>query len=170
MFANSNIVFIGDSMARNVYHMFNHMLDPLYVQNSTTIAVQKHINQKKVLATNVSVVFLWAPELDDVITALGRLHPGQQQLIVTGVAAWDALYVQDLDVYKKKLDVLSSSGLLPKLAGGRDDRQTVIVWLQPTIIIEARLNTGLCVCVCVCVCIMCACYINHSFLIGLLTH
>ena len=134
LFKNAHVIFIGDSMVRNIYHTFNNMVDPGYKQNLAT-PVKKHINQQQFFpSSNTSVEFAWAPNLANVSQILYNMYPDQHQLVVIGAAVWDALYDRDLSAYSAQLKKMAEMGLFSR-------KGAVVVWMQPTTIIDGRLNT-----------------------------
>jgi len=143
---NKRIIFIGDSMTRASYHGFNGLVDGTYdplvaVEQATidlkgsggsTNTVFKHVPLKhSVKSTNTDVSFVWAPTLTDLGEALKQLDDTAYDVLVTGVAVWDALYTHDVEVYKKQLESLN----IPT------SKALTTVWLEPTSIIDMRLNT-----------------------------
>lgn len=139
IFKGKKIAFIGDSELRGAYHQFNNMIDPSYKQNTTI--QQKHFNLENKfpssVVANTSVAFLWAPFVNNVTTVLQGTSRGMEggafDLIVIGAACWDALYVRDLSAY---------SNALAAMANALPAKKTVVVWLQPTTIIDGRLGTA----------------------------
>lgn len=135
IFSGKRIVFVGDSMVRNVYHEFNKIIDPKYkpVINATI----KHINLTKKFpaAGNATVSFIWAPftqnATDYLRAASATVRPFD--CLVLGLAAWDALYTRSVDSYVSNLNTISS--FMSTEPG------VVNVWLQPTSIVDAKLPT-----------------------------
>ena len=130
---NATIASVGDSMIRNVYHQFNSLLEPSYLNPNTS--TDKHINLDYVSKKdNVSVHFIWAPFLTNVTTILksNYLAVANHDFVVTGVATWDALHSRDLSYFKRSLSSVSDE--LKKLPGYKS-------WILPTVVVDTLLPT-----------------------------
>ena len=161
MFRNKRVAFAGDSITRGVFHMFIKTLNPTNSENVTLdLKHQDTIHRAK--SYNTTIYFFWAPLLSDLspffvhpegsgsmamsnISTSNITNPnryGQFDLFVTGVAAWDALYNRDSGAYQRSLNDIvrrmhsRSSGAAAPVGPG-----FVNVWIQPTGILDGRLNT-----------------------------
>jgi hypothetical protein len=132
VFKGKNVVFLGDSIIRGVYHQFNTILDPSYHQNYSQ--PNKHMGLTyKPLVTNTTVSFIWAPIVRNVTAVIDvALKDKSYNYIVSGAAAWDALYDRNINTYRSDLELLSNLN--------KDDK-ILQTWIQPTTIIDSRLQT-----------------------------
>jgi hypothetical protein len=136
IFKTKRVIFMGDSIVRNVYYQFNSLIDPSYNKNAST--AMKHSDLKFVSkVANTSILFLWAPMVSNITNIISSNSVSNADLIVLGSAAWDALYKRDVASYKRDLDSLSD--LISK--GNNSSRKSTYVWLQPTTIIDTNLIT-----------------------------
>eukprot|EP01041_Mallomonas_annulata_P011513 gene11513-24078_t len=154
IFKGRNIVFMGDSIVRYTYHAFNELIDPDHYVKETNTTV-KHMDMNyRVKASNTSVTFVWSALTKDVISHLDTSTPttsnsttatetststtsgisSSTDYLILGASLWDALHERDLNQYAKNLDTLST--LIPISS------KTKTAWLQPTTLIDSRLNTA----------------------------
>jgi hypothetical protein len=132
VFRGKKIAFLGDSQVRNIYHSFSKLADESYVENNSP--TQKHVNQKFSTSSNITIEFYWAPFIKDLTSTLKTFSPNQYKAIVLGGALWDALHIHELQQYSQQLEELSKSKVLSTLG-------TFSVWVQPTTIVDGRLNS-----------------------------
>ena len=132
VFKGKSILFLGDSIIRGVYHQFNTVLDPTYHQNYSL--PYKHMGLTyKLTVTNTTVSFIWAPVVRNLTAVIGTaLKDKNYNHIVSGAAAWDALYDRNINAYRSDLDALSNLN---------NDAKILQTWIQPTTIIDGRLPT-----------------------------
>jgi hypothetical protein len=87
----------------------------------------------KPTVVNTTVSFIWAPVVRNVTTVIGTtLKDKSYNYIISGAAAWDALYERNLNTYRSDLDALSTMN---------KDEKILQTWIQPTTIIDGRLQT-----------------------------
>ena len=130
------IVFIGDSLVRQVYHQFITTLDNTYVQNTSQSLKHSDISYQPAFDKNSSVTFIWAPLIENVLKSYSNCFDNGKSnyhLIVSGVSYWDALHVKDIGKYKATLDSLSDT--YGSATG------VINVWLLPTTVIDSLLPT-----------------------------
>jgi hypothetical protein len=108
------------------------LADESYVENNSP--TQKHVNQKFSTNSNITIEFYWAPFIKDLTSTLKTFSPNQYKAIVLGGALWDALHYHELQQYSQQLEELSHSKVLSNLG-------TFSVWVQPTTIVDGRLNS-----------------------------
>ena len=138
---NKRVLFAGDSIMRNTYHAFNGLLDPSYRWNSSVSFRHGNLVQH-VKASNTSVAFYWAPFVRNITAVLDTLGGSTSEgshgfdLLVSGAAAWDALYIRSPTKYSKDLSALSA-----RLRQARPSSPGVTVWMQPTTIVDNRLSS-----------------------------
>ena len=132
VFKGKSIVFLGDSIVRGVYHQFNTILDPTYHQNYSL--PYKHMGLTyKPTVVNTTVSFIWAPVVRNLTAVIGTaLKDKSYNYIVSGAAAWDALYDRNINSYRSDLEALSKLN---------NDAKILQTWMQPTTIIDGRLPT-----------------------------
>jgi hypothetical protein len=132
-FKNKKVAFVGDSIIRNTYFQFNQLLDPKYQQDISTDL--KHTNRQFVAkGSNTSVNFIWAPYVNNVTFALTSANRKQAyDLFVAGSAVWGALHVHSTKAYSSDLNRLATKSGSPG--------KMVTVWMQPTTIIDGKLQT-----------------------------
>ena len=81
----------------------------------------------------MTVSFIWAPVVRNVTTVITTtLKDKSYNYIISGAAAWDALYERNLNTYRNDLDSLSTMN---------KDEKILQTWIQPTTIIDGRLQT-----------------------------
>jgi hypothetical protein len=107
VFKGKKVVFMGDSVVRNVYYQFNIMLDPSQKTNGTGTLSSKHSNLKfePSYDRNASVSFYWAPMVSNItslVNSLTQQNTGLKDidLVVLGAGAWDALYVKVITIIR----------------------------------------------------------------------
>jgi GDSL/SGNH-like Acyl-Esterase family found in Pmr5 and Cas1p len=138
---NKRVLFAGDSIMRNTYHAFNGLLDPSYRWNSSVSFRHGNLVQH-VKTSNTSVAFYWAPFVRNITAVLDTLGGSTSEgahgfdLLVSGAAAWDALYIRSPIEYSKDLSTLSA-----RLRQARPSSPGVTVWMQPTTIVDNRLSS-----------------------------
>lgn len=141
------IVFVGDSMTRYVYHA---SMRAMGIANSGEYDATgpKHADISHILWGNTPIDFRWAPLATDQLSTLkeinkqatgsaGNKHP---DLIVLGGGAWDRLHV-----YASDEDRQSHAATLKELAHemqkAQDAYGSAVVWFIPTTINSQALNT-----------------------------
>ena len=140
VYKGKQVVFLGDSTIRNSYHQFVTMLDPTYKQTTNNPDL-KHgdltYTPSSSLQVNTSVSFIWAPFMTN-LTAIFGLRPvlTTADMVVMGAAAWDSLYYHDFGAYKT-----ASSRLIDTLSASKLKSGQVLVWVQPTTIVDDKLGT-----------------------------
>jgi hypothetical protein len=132
------VLFIGDSVIRNVYHEFNHMLDPKYVNNGSVFLKHTDLSYKHAFANNTQISFVWAPMVSNITSVVKNAASKKlADIYVAGSAAWDALYIRDVKVYTSDLNNLAAT--IPVKNGTVSPAN--FIWIQPTIIVDAHLPT-----------------------------
>ncbi|EJK76580.1 hypothetical protein THAOC_01646 [Thalassiosira oceanica] len=146
-----NVVFIGDSMTRYVYHATMRGLG-IPKSGEYDATGPKHADIYNTLWGTTAVNFKWAPLATDQLGALEEVnrkateeinqaddHP-VPDLIFLGGGAWDRLHV-----YATDEDRRSHSSTLKQLAfemqRARDEYSAAVVWFIPTTINSQALNT-----------------------------
>ena len=141
VYKGKQVVFLGDSTIRNSYHQFVTMLDPTYKQTTNNPDLKHgdltYTPPSSPALVNTSVSFIWAPFMTNLTAILG-LRPvlTTADMVVMGAAAWDSLYYHDLPAYKT-----ASSKLIDTLSGSKLKSGQVLVWVQPTTIVDDKLGT-----------------------------
>lgn len=131
-----SVVFAGDSIVRNVYHQFISALDPTYSSLNYSSAFKHHDMTFSIGASSTNITFLWAPFLSNA-TAQIKAYNKKVDLLVSGAAAWDALYIRDVGAYSQALLALAQ----PQQQQPVPSKNTINVWIQPTTIIDGRLSS-----------------------------
>ena len=133
IYRNKKIAFFGDSIIRNIYQAFNVLLTENYTENSD--ANMKHRDQKFIsVASNTTVHFFWTPFSENITEKLYHVTSGEYDIILMGSAAWNALHGRSLEKYSISLRKLKEQ--LSRLVGS-----SYTIWMQPTTILDGRLNT-----------------------------
>ena len=129
------IVFVGDSITRNVYHALNRALGNTDAGQYDT-NIEKHSNIKKEIG-NISLEFYWAPYASDIYDVIKEQRTSKPDLIVLGGGAWDRLhqwsapedkqaFINNLVNIKGELNEYKMNGISS-------------VWILPTTINDAAL-------------------------------
>jgi len=137
------LLFIGDSMTRNMYHAFCRQLGVEAGQYDATGA--KHADYYKTV-DNISVDFQWAPLAVDQLVAMKKLSSlirdravSKYDFVALGGGAWDRLHLfatdEDKETHRKTL-----TGLTEEMMSVRSFH-TPVVWVTPTTINTLALNT-----------------------------
>jgi len=131
---NHNIMFVGDSVVRNVFYSLSRMLGDASVED-----VKHGDIDRKFGTTNIS--FRWAPLAVDQIEILEKIRGWPISMVVAGNGLWDALeYKNEEDIeegikeYKSSMKSLGER-LHTIFPGAKK------VWLSPTTINDSRLQT-----------------------------
>ena len=140
------IVFIGDSMTRNVYHA---SMQTLGIKDSGAYNATglKHADISNILWGTTPIKFKWAPLAIDQLRNLKEINrysmedPGTQppDLIVLGGGAWDLLhgYATDEDRQSHTATLLDLGYEMRK----SQEYGAAVVWFIPTTINSEALNT-----------------------------
>jgi hypothetical protein len=133
LFQHKRITFIGDSIIRKTFHQFNQLLDSEYTPTLSKKDKQSDITIRHE-NDNCTVYFKWAPFLNNITDEIHHNIDSiqSQDIVVTGVAPWDALYHQDTKLYQSKLT--QASVAIDKLRG-------YVTWILPTPVIDDLLPT-----------------------------
>ena len=140
IFKGKKVAFVGDSLIRSSYHQFISLLDNGYQQNRSFAL--KHSNFDYVSpATNTSISFYWAPFIENVATVYNDFLVDESKkfkydMIVAGVAYWDALHKRNTESYKAVLDTLADAAA-PVAAASAN---AVNIWLLPTTVVDNLLQ------------------------------
>ena len=134
IYRDKKIAFFGDSIIRNIYQAFNVLLAENYSEISD--ATLRHSDQSfDHFISNTTVKFFWAPFSGNITQKMNNVHSGEYEIILMGAAVWDALHIKSLDKYSTSLRKLERQ--LRRLIGS-----SYTVWMQPTTIVDGRLNTA----------------------------
>lgn len=99
----------------------------------------KHSDQSHIVSvSNTTLQYFWTPFSGNITHKLQQIKDGEFEIIIMGAAVWDALHTRSVTRYSESLEEISET--LSKL-GQKDQKGTYTVWMQPTTIIDARLNT-----------------------------
>jgi N-acetylneuraminate 9-O-acetyltransferase len=135
LFKTHQIVFVGDSTVRAVYHRLNKLLSSGYQEPLT----DKHQSLSYThRALNTTVEFRWAPFLSNATLEMAALKAGKGQtrvLYVLGATLWDMLHHHDPRAYEQQ--VL----LLQKTLEQREVDRRSVYWILPLHVIDEKLNT-----------------------------
>ena len=128
IFQNKRIMFMGDSIVRKAYHQFNQLIDGDY--HPTLSREDRHSDLREIHEfANITVSFKWAPFLANLTRCISDNVDGvhNHDLVLLGVAPWDALYERNINIFRMNLNRLA-----PELA----TLKGYSVWLLPTPIID----------------------------------
>lgn len=166
IFSGKNILFLGDSIVRNVFFQFHNLIDPEMQYNITSGAKHSDIKYSPIFLKNTTINFYWAPLLTNVSTVLRDDNIMRNaDIIVIGSAAWHALNVRDINSYSQQLQEVG--GLITKTINDKNNlnsknnnnigsnnvgniigsnssdnnNKLSYIWLQPTTIIDSQLNS-----------------------------
>ncbi len=139
------IVFVGDSMLRNLYHAVSRQLGILDA-GLYDAGGPKHINIYR-KAGDVTIDFKWAAFATDQLAEMKDLNElftkqdyAKYDLIVMGGGAWDRLHVyqtaEEIASFGATIEALKEEILTMKQGN------TPVVWLTPTAMNDSALNTG----------------------------
>lgn len=132
VFKNKNVIFIGDSSTRYVYHQFNHHLDNSYRIIDHT-GDDKHVDLKYTSPLqNTTVKFTWAPFIINITQVISTVS--SNDLIVLGDGTWDALHSHSIEKFKK--DVTDLGNTIQNLA-----IKDKTIFILPLRIVDSQLNT-----------------------------
>ena len=147
MFLGKKIVFMGDSIMRNVFFQFDKLIDPDHSQNTSSSIRHSDIIYEQIFMKNSSLTFHWAPLVSNITSILvDKNIIGNNDLVIIGSAAWQALHNKDIVSYSKDLDILSDT-INSTISNHNNNininnnKKTTIIWLQPTTIIDEHLTT-----------------------------
>ena len=136
--AHRNIVFVGDSMVRNLYHATLRSMGMPYRDYFDT-TLPKHTDYSdKVGSTNFS--FKWAPftgDQADALNMIGSLNP-PPDLVVSGGGTWDRLHTFDND--PTHTDLKKKVKNLVQQMNSFSSKGIPVVWTIPTIINDKGLQ------------------------------
>ena len=152
IFKGKNIVFMGDSILRNVFFEFDKIIDPDHIQNSSSSIKHSDIKYEPIFMKNSSISFYWTPLVSNITTTLMNKNIiGNADLVILGSAAWQALHNKNIDAYSADLNLLNNYINATAIANEKDyisnnikninNKKTSFVWLQPTTIIDDHLTT-----------------------------
>jgi len=138
-----SIVFVGDSMTRNLYHAVCRALGDINA-GGYDATVPTHSDITKTFFGDVTLEYKWAPLAVDEISKLRDLRYGEggssapPDLVVVGGGVWDRLHVwatdEDHESHKSNIKKLASE--LVELRS----RSVSTVWFTPTTINTRALN------------------------------
>jgi hypothetical protein len=141
-FKNKRVIFAGDTIIRQVFVEFVKLLDPKFKLSAVLSPRQGDISAA-IPASNTNVTFVWAPfvaNLTTLVRSLPSTSGTEPGFIVIGAGAWDALYVKNLGAYTEALNGLEKVFTAKSLVGG-GLANAVLLWLQPTHIVDRLLNS-----------------------------
>ena len=131
VFHGKKLVFMGDSMTRNVFYAMNSLIDK--TSNESTFKSAYHDDIKFSFAnSNTTIDFFWAPFVSNLTDHMYKLKPSDYDVFVLGAAAWDALHHRSLPVYAAHLNELSR-------VLARFSEVSFTTWLLPTTIVDSLL-------------------------------
>ena len=130
---NRRVVFLGDSVLRNVYHEFNTVLDPVSYEQSHNTSLKHTDLHYRGPSSNATVSFVWAPQTKDILSYL-KSHGGgsRDDLLVIGASLWDALHERGLKEYGERLEAIAEELSV----------SVTSVWVQPTTVIDEKLTAA----------------------------
>ncbi|KAL7496875.1 hypothetical protein ACHAWT_004974 [Skeletonema menzelii] len=141
---NRKVVFIGDSMTRNLYHASLRMMG-ITGSGAYDATLPKHQGITNLLWGKTPVLFKWAPLAVDQFSILKEVNDNfgegnrAPDLIVLGGGAWDRLHVyatdEDRQSHAATLKDLSAEMLRAQ------QQNAAVVWFIPTTINSLALNT-----------------------------
>ena len=143
--SHRRIIFVGDSMTRNLYHSFSRQLGILEAGNYDATPGKKHQDIHRTVG-RTGLDFVWAPLADDQLTRMKDLLVKTKQndltkydLIVMGGGAWDRLHYfsteEERDTHGETLTSLATE-MSTSIEYG-----TPVVWVTPTTINTPALNS-----------------------------
>ena len=136
--ADRNVVFVGDSMVRNLYHATRRSMGIPYSDYFDS-TVPKHSDfNDRVGSTNLT--FKWAPFTGDLVNVLNAISSSDPapDLIVLGGGAWDRLHVFDND--PSHAELIKAVRSLSQQMNNISLKGIPVVWTIPTIIHDEALK------------------------------
>lgn len=138
---NRTIVFVGDSITRNLYHATLRALGAQTDSHDATAA--RHSDAERTLEDGIHLEFRWAPLALDQLHLLLEYNSDSikinlPHLLIQGGGAWDRLHLYATDEDKKSLEITIIE-LVKEFTILRE--KVPIVWSVPTAINTKALNT-----------------------------
>ena len=154
IFKKKKVLFMGDSVMRNVYYQFINLIDPDFALNGTTSTKHSDIVIKPTFLKNASFEFYWTPLVDDITRTLVQKDIARDSdMVVLGAAAWHALNEKNITMYTAALESLegviastreqADAGNGTAINGAASPiNAATFIWLQPTTVVDAKLATS----------------------------
>lgn len=156
-FKNKQVLFIGDSTIRNIYHMFNAQFDDgssiaggrHYNIVASMMGHEKHSDLTNVIEKyNITVKFIWMPYIRN-ITELVMMSTASSptatsfsivnyDFVVMGGGAWDALHFHDIGRFEADVNELSNAFSISKYSSFFKNN---VVFVSPLRVIDIFLNS-----------------------------
>lgn len=133
------IVYVGDSMTRNLYYA---SLRQMGVSNvgGYDLTAPKHSDFKHVVDETIQMEFIWAPFAEDLLDVMKDYNAQKSaDVIITGGGAWDRLHK-----WATTEDKASHEATVKDLAlaiGGSVEKGNPVIWFVPTTINDPALNS-----------------------------
>lgn len=139
------IVFIGDSMTRYVYHASMRGLG-ISDSGAYDATGPKHSDIFNTLWGTTPIYFKWAPLAVDLLSVLREVNQQASQgkrpdVIVLGGGAWDLLHVY-ATVEDRQSHTTTLKDLAHEMRKVQQEYGAAVVWFIPTTINSQALNTG----------------------------
>jgi hypothetical protein len=143
--SHRRVVFVGDSMTRNLYHSFSRQLGILEAGEYDATPGKKHEDIHRTIG-RTGLDFVWAPlaadqlmRMKDLVVKTKQNDLTKYDLIVMGGGAWDRLHYfsteQERDTHGETLTSLASE------ISTSTEYGTAVVWVTPTAINTPALNS-----------------------------
>lgn len=166
IFQNKKIIFFGDSITRESYHSFIHLLDNNYTQKYDYLLKHSSLLHK-IEPQNITVQFQWTPYIKNITSEYSNLFIQKKQsydYVIFGAMFWDALNIHQINDYSNDIKQLSqllaktiptaattttttttanttTSTTTTTIPSSASNSEVVRVWLMPTEILNERLPT-----------------------------
>jgi hypothetical protein len=144
VFKNKRVVFVGDSEIRYIFVEFVRLLNPKFKAADAINPNTRHGDiPVNIEASNTNVTFVYAPFVMNItkyVNTMPASASSAPNYLVMGAAAWDALHIRNLVNFNAALDGLEKAFSSKSLTTGGLS-STVLMWVQPTYIVDRLLNT-----------------------------